>query len=326
MRRAEVAARANQGLQRMIQANPRRSFGTLLGFVAIALWATTIAVSRHLTEQLGTLPAAAWMYLASGVLGCTYAFGYRGQAKAFFSLPRAYRLICGAVFVAYGVAFYLAIGFAVDRQQTIEVGLINYLWPSLTLVFCLPILKHKARLTLPLGILVAFGGVVLAMLQDQALSHAFWQQWFARVSTHWLVYGLALSAAVLWALYSNLVRRLAKGVDGPAVPVFLLATGVVLMAACCAAADPWPTWSVRVVAELLYMAVGPGLLAYVCWDSAMRHGEMVLVASASYAIPLFSTLISCVYLRVPMSPTLWLACLLVIVGAVICKFSIVERS
>ena len=39
---------------------------TLLGFVAIALWSTTIAFSRSLTEQLGPITAAAAMFLLAG--------------------------------------------------------------------------------------------------------------------------------------------------------------------------------------------------------------------------------------------------------------------
>jgi len=74
------------------------------------------------------------------------------------------------------------------------------------------------------------------------------------------------------------------------------------------------------------MAVLPGLLAYVFWEAAMRKGHMVLVAAIVYCICLLSTIISCLYLGVAMSFELWLACGLVIAGAVTCNWSIIERS
>jgi drug/metabolite transporter (DMT)-like permease len=53
----------------------------------------------------------------------------------------------------------------------------------------------------------------------------------------------------------------------------------------------------------------------VFWDIAMREGDLVLVASCSYLTPFFSTVVSCIYLRVWPGPSLWLGCLLIIAGS-----------
>jgi len=85
-------------------------------------------------------------------------------------------------------------------------------------------------------------------------------------------------------------------------------------------------WTPRVVLELLYMSVFPTFLAYIFWDRAMRKGNIILVVSLSYFTPLLSIVITSLYLGVVIKPTLWIACGLVIVGAVICKFSIVDKT
>jgi drug/metabolite transporter (DMT)-like permease len=72
------------------------------------------------------------------------------------------------------------------------------------------------------------------------------------------------------------------------------------------------------------MSVFPTFLAYTFWDRAMRKGNIILVASFSYFTPLLSIIISSLYLQVVIKNNLWIACGLVIVGAVICKFSIVD--
>jgi drug/metabolite transporter (DMT)-like permease len=73
-------------------------------------------------------------------------------------------------------------------------------------------------------------------------------------------------------------------------------------------------WGIRVVAEIALLALATAL-AYVCWDIAMREGDVVLVASCSYLTPFFSTVVSCMYLRVWPSISLWLGCLFIIAGS-----------
>lgn len=74
------------------------------------------------------------------------------------------------------------------------------------------------------------------------------------------------------------------------------------------------------------MSVFPTFLAYTFWDRAMRKGNIILVVSLSYFTPLLSIIISSLYLRVAIKANLWIACGLVIAGAVICKFSIIDRT
>jgi drug/metabolite transporter (DMT)-like permease len=72
------------------------------------------------------------------------------------------------------------------------------------------------------------------------------------------------------------------------------------------------------------MAVFVTFLAYVFWDHAMRRGNMILVAALSYFTPLLSTLFSAAYLGVVPGPAIWLACALVIGGALVCRAAVVE--
>ena len=296
---------------------------TVFGLLAVLFWSTTIAFSRSLTEQLGTVTAACCIYLIGGGIGVACLLFVKGKLVGMFRLPALYLFGCGGLFVVYMVSLYLAIGLAANRAQVIEVGIVNYLWPPLMLVLSVPLLKKKARLTLPLGVVAAFAGVVLATAHG---GRETWQMFRENLSANVLPYVLAFVAAVSWALYSNLSRRWAGEARSGAVPLFLLATGVVL-AVMRLGFDEQPRWTPRCVMELGYMAVLPTLAAYVFWDIAMRKGNLILVASFSYLTPLFSTFISSLYLRVGhVGLRLWLACALIIAGAVICKLSVIEPS
>jgi len=292
---------------------------TALGIVAVLFWSTTVGVSRSLTEQLGVTTAAAGIYLLGGALGCGYLLA-RGELAAVRRLPRLYLLGCGALVVAYLVFIYMAIGLASDRQQVIGVGIINYLWPGLTLIFSVPLLKKRPGPLLVPGAALALAGAVLAATSGQHFTAA---GFLRDLSSARAPYLLALGAAVCWGLYSNLSRRWAGAHKGGAMPVWLLAAGVFL-----ALLRPFfheqQHWATHTFFELAYMALLPALLAYAFWDYSMRRGNLVLVASIAYFAPVLSTTFSSIYLHVAPGRGLWIACVLVVAGAVVCKLSVTD--
>jgi drug/metabolite transporter (DMT)-like permease len=292
--------------------------GTVLGIFALIFWGSTIAFSRSLTEKLGTLTSASYIFLLAGGLSCTYLI-ISHRLQRIVRISRAYLIGCGTLFVVYMASLYLAIGIAADRLQVLEVGLVNYLWPSLTLVMMIPILKRKARLTLIPGCLLGFGGVLLASAQFGES----WNVFSENLTTNWPPYALAFVAAVCWALYSNLARRWAREAESGAVPLFLLASGLALVGL--RILFPERTeWTIQPMLELAYMAVFSSILAYTFWDIAMRRGNVTLVASLSYLTPLLSIVFGSLYLGVGIGWNLWAGCLLVIAGSVTCKLSVKE--
>ena len=298
----------------------RRGLSTALGLVAIILWSTTFAVSRSLAEKIGFVTAGAAMLIAGGVLGCLYVAIVEGRRAIVFRLPRAYLIGCGLLLCAYMVCLFLAIGLAANRQQTVEVGIINYLWPGLTLVFAIPILGAKVRWSFFVGIAMAAAGAALAALRLGEYSAGTLLE---NLRTNPLPYGLALAGAVVWALYSVLSRRWAGGAEGGGVPLFTLAAGLVLLALRPAFHET-SCWSLQAAGELAFMAVFPVMIAYAFWDRAMRLGNVTLVAAASYLTPLLSTALSALYLGVELGWNLWLACGLIVAGAALAQRAVVK--
>jgi drug/metabolite transporter (DMT)-like permease len=294
---------------------------TLYGVVAILLWSTTVALARSLTEQVGSLTAASSVYLVSGAFCLTYLFSSTDRIARVRRLPLLYVLGCGALFVLYMLAVYLAIGMATDRQQALEIGLINYLWPALTLVLSLFLLDNRARLSLVPGTVLALFGVFVVLTQGSAIS---WASFSAHVRGNPIAYSLALTAAVSWALYSNLTRRWAGPESGGAVTLFIPATGMALLLLRLLTTEQG-SWHVRTTIEVAFMAAATAI-AYALWDIAMRKGNVVLVAAASYFTPLFSMLISFAYLDVAPSSNLWLGCLCIILGSLASWASVSDQA
>jgi len=294
---------------------------TLLGALAILFWASTIAFARTLSEALGPLRAATYVYLAAGLLSTAW-LALRGGLRRALSLPRTYLLGAGIPFVAYGILLYLAVGLAADRQVVYEVLLVNYLWPSLVVGLSVPILGNRARWSLVPGMALALGGIVWAASGAHGLS---WGAFAAHARSNALPYALALGAAVTWGLYSNLSRRWARTPAGNAVPLFLLVNGLLLLAAHGALPDRPFRWSAGLWAQLAYMVLFPTILAYTFWDLAMRRGRFVVVAVLSYLTPLLSMALAALWLREAPAAGVWAGGALVVAGAWVCGRSLREK-
>jgi drug/metabolite transporter (DMT)-like permease len=284
---------------------------TLAGLGAIVLWSTSVALARSIAETLGPLLAGAAVYgLGGAALVIWRLVGRPGTVAAKQRLPRAYLVGCGLLFVLYSVVFFLALGLAKDATQALVVGLVNYLWPALTVMLSVPILKARAGWFLVPATVAAVTGVALVLTSGQSVT---WDSLAAAVSDNRPAFACALVAAVSWALYSNLARCWGGASPAGAVPYFVLASGVALWLLQSVGGQA-AAWNLRVALEVCFMALTVAI-SYVCWDKAMRQGDIQLVSACSYLTPLLSTLASCSYLHVSPSPRLWLGCLALVTGS-----------
>jgi len=287
----------------------------------VLLWSTTVALARSLTEQLGPLTAASSVYLTGGAFCLAYLCISSGGISQVRQVSRRYLLGCGALFLVYMVALYLAIGHAADRHQALEVGLVNYLWPAFTLLLSLLLLNKRARLSLVPGTMLALLGVFFVLSQGASIS---WASFTSNVRGNPATYLLALVAATSWGLYSNLARRWGGSGSGGAVMVFIPVTGLALLILRLMSGEQ-ADWQLRTALEVLFMGCAT-TLGYLLWDSAMRRGDIVFVAACSYFTPLFSVLVSSIYLSVSPGRNVWLGCMLIVIGSLASWASVSDPS
>lgn len=288
--------------------------------MAILLWSTTFAFARSLSEQVGPLTAGAAVYLIGGAFGLVRLACTAQPVTRLLRLSRSYLLGCGGLFVFYTAAIYCAVGLARDREHLLEIALVNYLWPTLTVLLSLPLLNKRASRWLLPGTALALTGVCLVTSQG---AHISWISLREHLQSTPAAYALALAAALAWALYSNLARRWSAPESGGAVELFLPATGLVLLALRFVVSEP-TNWTFRSVGEASALAAMTAL-AYVLWDVAMRKGNLLLVVACSYFTPLLSTIVSCAYLKVSPNSKLWIGCLLLASGSLITWRSVTDR-
>ena len=273
-------------------SSPRAA--TLAGLTALALWSTSVALMRGMSEHSGLLTGPALSCLLGGALGVGLHVARGRSPREWLRLPWRYLWGCGALFVTTNVALYLAIGACADRRQTLVIGLVNYLWPALTVGLSVPLLGLRARPWLPLGLLAAVAGTAVALLGGEALTGTDASFWTTPQGLFAL--GAGLTAAVSWALYSNLARRWGDPERG-AVPPFALATGLTL-ALLLLVHPETVTWTPRGVAEVVLLGVASLAVAYALWDHGFRRGDPAVLGLASTFVPIASTCVSALYLGV----------------------------
>ena len=143
---------------------------TLGGFGAILLWSITVAFARSLSEQIGPVTAAAAVYSVSGAAALFSLLRNSSKRRRILSLPVKYLLGCGTLFVVYMMCLFLTVGRAENNHQVLEVGLLNYLWPVLTLLLSLLLLGKKASWVILPATLLAIIGIFMVVTQGASVS------------------------------------------------------------------------------------------------------------------------------------------------------------
>ena len=95
---------------------------------------------RLVSESFGATLGSALIYTVGGVL----LFIVR-RPKPISQAPRKYLIAGGVMFIAYEASISLSIGLATTNAQSVEVSLVNYLWPTLLVLMTAAVSrKHGA--------------------------------------------------------------------------------------------------------------------------------------------------------------------------------------
>ncbi|HCG8286330.1 TPA: aromatic amino acid DMT transporter YddG [Vibrio parahaemolyticus] len=280
---------------------------TLYGCIAILSWSCLLGIARLVTESLGPVGGAAMLYSLSSI----FLLIVVGIPKlSYFSSK--YLIVGGAMFVCYEIFLALALGYSNSRAQAIEVSIVNYLWPALTVLFAVLGSNKKPNWLLYPAVTLAFIGVAWTVSGDNGLSPT---QIISNVSSNPLVYFMAFTGAVIWAVYCNLTQR--QQSKHNAITLFFIATTVSLWVKYAFADEPTMTFS---WSALGYLFASAALMAggYGLWNIAIVGGNMVFLATLSYFTPIFSALFSSLILGVTLSNSFWQGVVMVTVGSLLC--------
>lgn len=185
---------------------------TLFGVAAILLWSSVVALIRDVSELFSPIGGAAMMYTISAI----FLLLVMGVPKL-KEFPPRYIIIGTTLFVAYEVCLALSLGMANNRQQAMEMAVINYLWPALTVLISAILGDRKVSWLVYPSVLITFTGVAWCISGDSDISIAVLLN---NIADNPVSYLMAFSAAFIWAIYCFITKQLSNGKN--AITLFLV--------------------------------------------------------------------------------------------------------
>ncbi|WP_369310924.1 aromatic amino acid DMT transporter YddG [Providencia rettgeri] len=280
---------------------------TLYGVISILLWSTMVGLIRSVSENFGPLGGVALVYtIGSIVLILAMGFPKINQ------YPKRYLFWGTLLFVSYEICFVLALGLANNRQQAIELGMVNYLWPSFTIALAVFFNRQRFTILLAIGLILAFMGLVWVISGDQPLST---ESILLNIQSNPLCYFLAFIGAILWSFYSNVTKRISGGHNG--MVLFFMMTAIGLWVLYFLGPHREFTITLNSLTLLLIAAIATGG-ANALWTFAVIKGNVAFLGTLSYFTPVISTAFASLLLSTALTLGFWQGVLMVTIGSIIC--------
>lgn len=283
-------------------SNHSKPAATGIGFISVVLWGMLALLTTLTGNVMPPLQLMAMTFLLA-YLGMQIRWLCQGQTGfRYLRQPAAVWLVGVGGYLCYHF-FYFA---AMARATAIDVSLIAYLWPLLIVLFSALLPGEKLELKHIIGAFLALAGCWLIITQGGA-----------GLSTEYKMgYLFAAICALIWSGYSVLTRFI-KRVSTDVVGWYCFFTGILsaiahLVFEQTVIPDTLLQWT-----GVVGLALGPMGLAFFTWDYGMKHGNIQLLGVLSYSAPLISTLLLIVFTDAPVTHTLIIACVMIVVGSIV---------
>ena len=291
-----------------------RNIATLIGFSAILQWSAIVGVLKKISFSIGADLAVLFMYSLSALL----LFAIFGMPKL-KSIPKFYLYSATALFLVYEICFSYAIALAQTAQQAIEISLINYLWPSMTIAMLIIFKELKFHILVIVGLCISLAGVFYIQTGNGSIDFA---TVLSHIQTNPISYFLAFMGASLWSFYCVFTKKYSQG-HNPIVFFFIVIAVSLWLKTLILHSDQLPrllTLDLNTMMYMLIVSVVTGL-GYAAWNVGINQGNISLLVTLSYFSPLFSSVISMWILQTPLSSTFWTGAVMVTLGSFVCWIS-----
>ena len=285
--------------------NKSSAFGLVAGLSAAAIWGGMYVVSKAV---MAVIPP--FLLLTSrlllGILTLYIVIALRGGLKV---SKRQFWQIFGVGFVGYGIS--LGFQFVGTNLSTASNGsLVTSATPAFVLVFAAWLLKERITWRRMLALLVASLGVV-AVIDPRT----------AQLSSDLFLGNLSLvGAALTWALYSVLVRKVTREMDVLPVSLIAFAGGLPVslpLGAWELGTQGIGTVTLGVIAGVLFIGVISTALAMYLWNSAFAILDANLASLTFFAQPVVGTVLGAIFLKETITPLFLIGGVLIGIGLVI---------
>ena len=264
------------------------------------MWAGNAVVGRMMQGSIPPITFNLLRWVLAGVLLLPLAAWVLRPGSGLWPQRRRFALLGLLGVGLYNALQYMALKTSTPINVTLVASSIP-IWMLLLgrVLYGVPIARRAA-----IGAVLSLAGVAVVLARGD----------WAQLGALRLVAGdgWMLLAALTWAWYSWLLVRPPAGGDPPAIKAdwaaFLMAQMVMGLAwSGMLAAGEWFTlpagttieWGWPLAAALVYVAIGPSLIAYRCWGAGVARVGPAVAGFFSNLTPLFAALMSATLLGEP---------------------------
>lgn len=287
-----------------------RNQATMVGCVAPLLWGLSVSIVRLISVSVGIKAGLALNYLLAFVLVFLLF-----RLPRFSRMPLKYCVFGLGSAITCSVTFAFALALADNGTQTMEVGMLNYLWPALTILFAVVFNGQRARWWIWVGAAAAVYGIFMILSGSAAVDFS---AMFRRMTENPAAYFLGFLAAVSWAAYSNFTTAWANG-ENPTTVIFGL--DAVLFTTLWLISDQPADFSLPGVLWVPACALVMGS-AYGLWTYGVQKGSIAVMAIASYFTPVLSCVFASFLIGAQLTPAFWSGVFVVVLGSFLCWLAI----
>ena len=282
--------------------------GNLVALVTILIWGTTFISTKILLRKFSPVEVMFFRFLI-GFVALMVAYPHRMRLK-----DRKQEWVYIAAGLSGVTLYFLLENVALVHSMASNVGVIVAVAPFFTALFSCIFLKNE-KLSLPffIGFVVAMSGIFLISFKGGF-----------SVQIHPLGDMLALGAAIVWALYAILSKKI-SGYGYPMIQstrrIFLY--GLLFMVPALFLtdfsldlshfADP------VMLLNIVYLGLGASALCYVTWNVAVKALGPVKTSVYIYLIPVITVITSSIVLKETITPVALLGTALILIGLVISR-------
>ncbi len=281
------------------------TIGIISGLAATSIWGAMYVVSKAV---MAVIPPFS-LLTTRLVLGALSLLAVAVSQKKLKVGKKDFWNILGVGFIGYGIS----LGFqfvGTDLSTAANGSLVTSATPAFVLIFAALILREKITSRRLLALIVASLGV-LAVIDPRSAqldSALFW----GNMSL--------VAAALTWALYSVLIRKVTRGVDVLTVSLIAFVGGMptsIAAGAYEATTQGYGEMTIGVIVGVLFIGVISTGLAMYLWNTAFALLDASLASLTFFAQPVVGTILGAVFLGEEITPLFLFGGLLIGIGLVI---------
>nr|WP_281004638.1 EamA family transporter [Mesorhizobium atlanticum] len=275
----------------------RKGFWTIIGLLAVPLWALWPLMAVIASDSLPTFQFSAINY---AVAASTLFLSSRRRP---YTSRMINQQLVSILMVALGVLvgnvlFLYSLKFIAPAQSNVIV----YLWPVILVVLAtaLGLMTFSPRHIL--SVLLALTGAVLVIGPDLATGS-------------WKGVVLAFGSGLAWAVFC--VYRIWQGPDAPDALIAGLTVSSVSAMVIHFMVETTTLPTPLSLFVVIFTGVFPLAVGALCWDYGLRRGDKVVLAVSAYATPLVSILILAAFGRAQLTAGILVGATLIVGGGLV---------